>query len=94
LNVTANSNAGASTSGDTTGSNQPKPVSRNKGLSAANSKVDAIADEFKNFYVFPHEYLCLVCNAKDRVDMLESAFQISFALEKETVKNDLQPMRN
>lgn len=73
---------------------QSKSVSRNKGLSNANSKNDPIADEYKNFYVFPHEYLCLICNAKDRVNMLENAFKLNFALEKELISNNLQPMKH
>lgn len=28
------------------------------------------ADEFSGFYLFPHEYLSLVCNAKDRQSII------------------------
>ena len=48
-------------------------------ISAASKTSDPLADEF---CLFPHEYLCLVANAKDRVGMLENSFKLNFKLEK------------
>jgi hypothetical protein len=36
----------------------------------------------EEYYLFPHEFLCLVCNAKDRIRLLNGAFRLNFALNK------------
>lgn len=36
----------------------------------------------EEYYLFPHEFLCLVCNAKDRIKLLHGAFRLNFCLDK------------
>ena len=57
-------------------------------------KTDPIAEEFKNLYLFPHEFLCLVCNAKNRIEMLDNAYQLDFGLVKTCYKNKFQPSKH
>ena len=42
-------------------------------------------DEFKDFYIFPHEYLCLVANSQDRQANLTSIKRPIFQTKKKSV---------
>lgn len=56
-------------------------------------------EEFRDFYIFPHEFLCLICNSHDRLSLMESdsdklkqeAEKVNFAtgLNRNSEKNRL-----
>jgi hypothetical protein len=47
------------------------------------AKILQNVDEFKDFYLFPHEYLCLACNSFERLDIMKTIPKPEFQLKKD-----------
>ena len=50
-------------------------------------KILSDPDEFKELSLYPHEFLCLICNSFDRQQALESLYKPDFELKKKYLKN-------
>lgn len=44
-------------------------------------------EEFAEFFIFPHEFLCLTCNSFDRFDLIEDMYKPNFKLRKTEIFN-------
>ena len=42
---------------------------------------------FKDFYIYPYEFLSLICNAKNRLEVIQKHFNPNFRLQKIIFKN-------
>ena len=44
-------------------------------------------EEFSDFFIFPHEFLCLLCNANDRMNLHDNIDRPNMKLRKTEIFN-------
>jgi hypothetical protein len=45
------------------------------------------SEEFAEFFIFPHEFISLACNASDRFDLMNDMYKPNFSLRKTEIFN-------
>jgi hypothetical protein len=53
----------------------------------AEQSISETFEEMQDFFIFPHEFLCLACNASDRLELLQHMYRPNFKLRKTEICN-------